>query len=65
MDFPADIIEFLTDSEGIGFPILIGAGLGIILLMMNFTSKEQRSSDTEIERKKDMYQGRHLPRKPF
>ena len=65
MDFPADIIEFLTDSEGLGFPILIGAGLGIILLMMNFTTKEEKESTDEIERKKDMYQGRHLPRKPF
>ena len=65
MDFVQKVIEFLTDTEGYGFPILIGAGLGVILYLMRYTTKEQKRADEKIERKKDEYDYRKLPYKPF
>ncbi|MFA5135667.1 MAG: hypothetical protein WC505_07845 [Patescibacteria group bacterium] len=65
MDFLPKTIEFLTDPNGIGFPLLIGAGLGVILYLMHFTTKEQKAADEEIEEKKDRFKGPNLPYEPF
>lgn len=65
MDFIPEAIEYLTDPDGIGFPLLIGAGLGIILYLMNFTSKEEKKADLKIEERKERFKGPNLPYKPF
>ena len=65
MEVITETIIFLTDPDGIGFPILIGSGLGIILYLMHVTKKEEKQADKEIDEHKDQYQGPSLPYKPF
>lgn len=65
MDFIPDIVDFLTDPSGTGFPLLIAGGLGLIMYLMNFTTKEQKKADEAIEGKKDKYRDTDIPFKPF
>lgn len=60
-----NVIAFLTNPQGIGFPILIGGGLAIILFLMNKTSKGWQKADSKIEKNKDAYRKNNLPLKPF
>ena len=67
MDFLDDIFNYVTDPSGMGFPILIDAGLGIILYLMHFTTKEEKKAQASIDQKKDYdkYNNRNIPYKPF
>lgn len=65
MDFLYDAVEYLTEPNGTGFPMLIAGGLGLILYLMSFTTKEQKKADDAIERKKDRYGETGIPFKPF
>ncbi len=53
MDFFNEIFGYLTDSKGLGFPMLICGGLLIILWLMKKTSKSWQKVDIKIERKKE------------
>ena len=58
-------IDFFTDSSSIGFAILIAAGLGIILYMMKYVSKQdafEEKTKTDNDSKKG---GKNFPLKPF
>ena len=61
----SEAIYFLTNPDGLGFPILIGSGLGMVLYLMNKTAKEQKKADQKIEEKKDNYSHTIYPHKPF
>lgn len=65
MGFLQPAIDFLTNPTGIGFPILIGAGLGIILYLMKITTKDWRKEDTKLAEQKQVLRGRNYPTKPF
>jgi len=65
MDFLYDAVDYLTDPNGTGFPMLIAGGLGLILYLMHFTTKEQKKSDQSLESKKDKYRDTDIPFKPF
>lgn len=65
MESATDIIDFLTDPSGLGFPMLIAAGLGLILYLMHVTTKEWKKTDTKTENKKDKYKDTNIPYKPF
>lgn len=67
MDFINEIIDFLVDPDGIGFPVLIGAGLGTILYLMNYTTKAGTRATEHVEKNKvdDRYNNKNLPYKPF
>ena len=65
MDFLNEAVEYLTDPDGTGFPILISGGLGLILYLMRFTTKEQKKADETLEGKKERYHDTNIPFKPF
>ncbi len=67
MDFINEIIDFLVDPNGIGFPILIGTGLGAILYLMNYATKANTKATEHAEKNKvdDRYNNKNLPYKPF
>ena len=60
-----ELFNLLTDPNGVGFPILIGAGLGIILYLMNYTGKEWQKSDARIKESKDTNTRIGFPHQPF
>lgn len=66
-NFLDDTTAFLTDPNGIGFPILIAVGLGIILYLIHFTTKEEKKAQISIDQSKDYdkYNNRKMPFKPF
>lgn len=67
MDVIEGIFDYITEPGGMGFPILIGVGLGIILYLMHFTTKEEKKAQDSIDKKKDYdkYNNRNIPYKPF
>lgn len=67
MNFINEIIDFLADPNDIGFPILIGIGLGAILYLMNYTTKANTKAIGHAEKNKvdDHYNNRNFPYKPF
>jgi len=65
MDFISVAVDFLTDPNSIGFPLLMIAGLGVILYLMNYTTKQTRRSDIELEKRKDEDDDMHIPHEPF
>lgn len=65
MNFLQPIIDFFTDPKGLGFPILIAAGLGVILWLMNYTSHGWRRENAKSSGKKEEMKDRNLPFKPF
>ena len=64
-EFLANIIDFLTNPNGLGFPILIATGLGTILYMMNYSGKQWKKADRNVEDKKDSINRINYPHKPF
>lgn len=58
-------LDWATNPEGMGLPIVIGAGLGMILYFMRTTEKGQRASDKKIEEHKDYQRKYTFPDKPF
>lgn len=65
MDFLENIFNYLTDPSGLGFPMLISAGLLVILWLMNKTSKGWKKADTKIQENKESVRKTNLPYKPF
>ncbi|MFH1207582.1 MAG: hypothetical protein V1668_03165 [Patescibacteria group bacterium] len=64
-EFIQTAIDWVTDPGGLGFPILIGVGLGAIVYMMNKQTKSWRKADTKVEKKKDALRNYETPFKPF
>lgn len=60
-----EAVNFLTNPDGLGFPILIGSGLGMVLYLMNYSSKESKKADQKIDEKKETYGKTIYPHKPF
>ena len=60
-----EAIYFLTNPDGLGFPILIGSGLGMVLYLMNYSGKEWKKADKKIEDNQDNYGKTIYPHKPF
>ncbi len=58
-------LDWITNPSGLGFPVLIGAGLGVIVFMMNKQTKSWKKADTKIEKKKDTLRNFETPYKPF
>jgi hypothetical protein len=65
MDFIKNIFDYLTDPHGLGFPLLISAGLFIIIWLMNRTSKGWKKLDTKFEQKKEGRDTFGTPFKPL
>ncbi|MBI5037155.1 MAG: hypothetical protein HZC01_00380 [Candidatus Kerfeldbacteria bacterium] len=59
------VFDWATDPEGMGLPIVIGVGLGMILYFMHATEKGQHASDTKIEEHKEYQRKYTFPDKPF
>lgn len=64
-EFFESTIDFLTDPNGLGFPMLIATGLGAILYMMNYSDKQWKKADRNVEDKKDSINRINYPQKPF
>lgn len=67
-DFPALLRTFLdwaTDPEGLGLPVVIGAGLGIILYFMRSSEKDWHQSQQKIEEHQEKQHKIGYPDKPF
>jgi len=64
-DFFTTTVQFLTDPRGIGFPLLLIASLGVVLYLMNYTTKQDKKSMESIEKKKEGKEDMHIPHKPF
>ncbi len=60
-----EAISFLTNPDGLGFPILIGSGLGMVLYLMNQTDKDLKKADKKIKENQDNYGKIIYPHKPF
>ncbi|MFA5051692.1 MAG: hypothetical protein WC544_01355 [Patescibacteria group bacterium] len=58
-------LDWLTNPDGLGFPILIGSGLGIIVYMMNKQTKSWKRTDLKVEQKKENVRRYETPYKPF
>jgi len=65
MESITDLIDFLTDPTGIGFPMLIAAALGFILYLMHIFAKDWEKTQAKTEKKKDRYRDTDTPFKPF
>lgn len=65
MGFLDKVIKFLTDSSGLGFVFLIAAGLGVILYLMKYTTKEWKKEDQRQKEQESKYKGPSFPYKPF
>lgn len=65
MEIMNNIIDFITDPSGLGLPIFIAVGLGVILYMMKYTTKEWRKIDKKQEVSKEKYRDISKPFKPF
>lgn len=65
MEIINNAIDFLTDPSGLGLPILIAFGLGAILYMMKYTTKEWRKIDKKQEASQEKYRDISKPFKPF
>ncbi|MBU0598106.1 hypothetical protein KKF61_03870 [Patescibacteria group bacterium] len=64
-DLLSEIINFFTDPDGVGFPILLAASLGIILFLMNYSSKGWTVSSKKNVSKQNDLKKRNYPFKPF
>lgn len=64
-DFYINAIQYLTDPNGLGFPILIATGLGTILYLMNYTDKSWKKADRNVADQKDSINKINYPQKPF
>jgi len=58
-------IKFLTDSSGPGFVFLMAGGLGAILYLMKYTTKEWKKEDERQKEEASKYKGPSFPYKPF
>lgn len=58
-------LDWITNPSGLGFPILIGAGLGVIVFMMNKQTKSWKKTDMKVEEKKESARRYETPYKPF
>jgi hypothetical protein len=65
MDTISQIYGYLTDPRGLGFPLLISAGLFLIIWLMNKTSKGWKKTDITIEKKKEDRNNFGTPFKPL
>jgi len=63
MPWLQNAIDFLTDSSGLGFPILMAAGLLIILWLMHQATKPPRPPVIKPPKPGDRY--KNTPYKPF
>ncbi|MFA6098662.1 MAG: hypothetical protein WCV50_02715 [Patescibacteria group bacterium] len=64
MEWFKELINFLTDPSGIGFPMLIAAGLGVILYLMSITTKGWQASEKKISKEQSEAEKKY-PFKPF
>ncbi len=67
-DFPSlirDVLDWATDPEGLGLPVVIGAGLGIILYFMRTSEKGWQKTERKIEEHKGRRRDIGFPDKPF
>lgn len=60
-----DLITAATDPQGVGLPIVIGLGLGMILYLMRSSTKEWKASDEKVEEGKEKQKKVGYPFKPF
>lgn len=65
MSWLENTVDFFTKPDGLGFPILIGAGLGVILYLMNYTTKANFKAASKIEDNSEQRRDKNLPFKPF
>lgn len=63
VDFFHKTIDFFTNPSGIGFAILIAAGLGVILYLMKSTEKGWRVEEKKLKNKSKG--DKNFPLKPF
>ncbi len=67
-DFPSLLQQFLdwaTDPEGFGLPVVIGLGLGVILYFMRSSEKGWHKAEEKIEEHKGRRDSIGFPDKPF
>lgn len=65
MEFLKKVIDFLTDPSGLGFPLLIATGLGAILYLMKYSTKEWRKEEKKMKEQETKFKGPTFPFKPF
>lgn len=65
VDFFHKTIDFFTNPSSIGFAILIAAGLGIILYLMKYVSKQDAFEEKTKADNDSKTSGRNFPLKPF
>lgn len=58
-------LDWITNPGGLGFPVLIGVGLGVIVYMMNKQTKSWKKEDMKVEQKKENIRRYETPYKPF
>lgn len=58
-------LDSLTDPHGVGLPILIGAGLAVILFLMNSATKSWGKADAHLKQTTGDKAKSNLPYKPF
>ncbi|MFZ6035871.1 MAG: hypothetical protein ACOYUK_01910 [Patescibacteria group bacterium] len=59
------LLDWATDPEGMGLPIVIGVGLGMILYFMKSSEKGWQKADRQIAEHKDRRGNIGFPDKPF
>jgi len=64
-EYIENAINYFTDPDGLGFPILIASGLGAILYLMNYVGKADAKASRQVEDKKDSINRINFPQKPF
>ncbi|MFC1687398.1 hypothetical protein ACFL0L_02370 [Patescibacteria group bacterium] len=65
MEFFRNIIDFFIDPQSIGFVILIGFGLWIIIFLMNKGTEVWKRDETQQRTADKKTQDSNLPFKPF
>ena len=65
MSYLNNAIDFLTNPNGLGFPILIGGGLILILVLMKYSTKSNIRAAKKISATEEKLKNKNLPFKPF
>lgn len=65
MEFFRNIIDFFIDAQSIGFVILIGFGLWMIIFLMNKGTEVWKRGEAQQRTVEKKNQDSNLPFKPF
>lgn len=60
-----ELLDWATNPDGIGLPILIGIALGILLYFMRTSEKDWHESEKKIEEHQERRRNIGYPDKPF